>query len=282
MLADLPAKAKLPVERMDIGGVELELFRGGSGRPVLFLHPEMGLDRSGPFLRRAQTLGEIFAPSHPGFDGSVRPDYLRSVEDISYIYLDLIEQLDLRDILLVGSALGAWIAQSIAVKGSDRISGLVLAGPVGVRFATRPDEVEIANIFMLSDEEYDRLAFADPSAFNRQLAGLPFEEARRLASNHDVTALVGWLPYMHDPALRRRLHRIKVPTLLVHGEADGVVSETYVYAIATELGNATVRGLPGAGHYPEIEKPGELVSMIAEFAGRRDADTEPSPAAIHS
>ena len=49
---------------------------------------------------------------------------------------------------------------------------------------------------------------------------MPEEELPLVARNAESTARYGWSPYMHDPKLKHRLHRIRVPTLLLWGTAD--------------------------------------------------------------
>ena len=80
--------------------------------------------------------GRVIAPTHPGFGASQLPKGMTSVDDLSYFYLDLIEQLDLRDMLVVGVGIGGWLACEIAVKTTERIDRLVLGNPSASRSAT--------------------------------------------------------------------------------------------------------------------------------------------------
>ena len=66
---------------------------------------------------------DVLAPSHPGFGASDNPDWLDNMSDMAFFYLDLIEELDLRDLHLVGNSLGGWLASEIAVRSSDRLKG---------------------------------------------------------------------------------------------------------------------------------------------------------------
>jgi pimeloyl-ACP methyl ester carboxylesterase len=69
----------------------------------------------------------LIAPSHPGFGHSDRPAGITTVDDLAYLYLDMMDELDLRDTVVVGISLGAWIAAVIAVKSTARWLGLCLA-----------------------------------------------------------------------------------------------------------------------------------------------------------
>src|SRR5947207_15196371 len=80
---------------------------GGSG--VLLLHGGAG-PRSVAGL--ADALSEhayVITPTHPGFDGTPRPDWMDGIADLAVAYLDLLDRLDLRDVLVAGSSVGGWI-----------------------------------------------------------------------------------------------------------------------------------------------------------------------------
>ena len=54
----------------------------------------------------------------------------------------------------------------------------------------------------------------------------------------ETLALLTWEPWMHNPKLKQRLHRIASPTLFIRGESDGLVSQSYLDAYAGFLPNA--------------------------------------------
>jgi pimeloyl-ACP methyl ester carboxylesterase len=120
-----------------VNGARIELIDRGRGPPILFLHPHIGLDPSAPVLSILAEGGRLIAPSHPGFGHSERPAGITTVDDLAYFYLDLMDVLDLRDTLVVGVSLGAWIAAAVAVKSTARITGLVLGNPVGIKVGDR-------------------------------------------------------------------------------------------------------------------------------------------------
>src|SRR5438128_6700226 len=109
-----------------VNGIRVELIERGAGKPVLFLHPGIGISPSAPVLDALARGARLLAPTHPGFGTSELPRGMSTVDDLSYFYLDLLEQLDLRAVLAVGVGLGAWIAAEIAVKSTERLSHLVM------------------------------------------------------------------------------------------------------------------------------------------------------------
>ena len=141
----------------DIAGVRIELIKRGTGRPLLLLHPAIGIksaDRAIEELARSFT---VIAPSHPGFGRSELPRAMTTVDDLAYFYLDVMDALDLRDVVLAGVSFGGWIAAEIAIKSTERLSHLVLADAVGIKLGDR-EQRDIVDIFTTKQSEVDRLA----------------------------------------------------------------------------------------------------------------------------
>ena len=101
-----------------VGEVDLELVEAGEGRPLLYLHGFLEPVGRAEHLELLARDYRVLAPAHPGFAGSSRPEWMESVEDLAYLYLDLIERLDLPEVHVVGHSLGGWIAAELAVRCS--------------------------------------------------------------------------------------------------------------------------------------------------------------------
>ena len=71
---------------------------------------------------------------------------------------------------------------------------------------------------------------------------------------------------MHDPRLKHRLHRIDVPTLLIWGESDGLVTTDYAKAYRDLIPGAELEIIAGAGHVPQAEQPKAFVEHVIKFA----------------
>src|SRR5947209_19662233 len=82
------------MERLQIGEVSLELLTAGEGPPLLFLHGGAYFAQHREFFDRLARQWRVVVPRHPGFGGSERPDGFRTVHDLAYIYLDLLERHD--------------------------------------------------------------------------------------------------------------------------------------------------------------------------------------------
>lgn len=250
-----------------IAGIEIELIRRGRGRPLLFLHPEIGLAPDAAVIAALAGSFEVIAPSHPGFGHSQLPDWMTTVEDLSYFYLDLLSALRLDDVVLVGIAFGGWIAAELAVKQPRQLARLMLANPAGVKFGPR-DQRDIADIFSLPQQELDARSFHDvrnARHFNPNVSSE--DEIYVELRNRESTGRFAWSPYMYNPKLLHRLHLIGVPTLIAWGEEDRIAPVDYGRQFAGRIPGARFQTIGQAGRYPHIEQPDAFARMVRDFAG---------------
>ena len=254
-----------PVSSVVVNGIRVELIERGAGKPLLFLHPSIGLRAAEPVLDALGRGARLIAPTHPGFGASELPKGMSTIDDLSYFYLDFLEQLDLRDALLVGVGLGAWIAAEIAVKSTERLSHLVMANAIGIKFGDRETR-DIVDIWALTADEFNELAYFDPSRGRHDPKAISDAEALAMARNREATARFCWSPYMHNPKLKARLHRIRIPTLFLWGTADRILSDKYGRAYCAAIPGARFETIERAGHFPHIEQPEEFARRVLAFA----------------
>lgn len=252
------------MERVTVSGTELEVHTYGTGRPLLFLHAEDYFDQHKAFFEALGASHRVIVPRHPGFGTSKLPPDFRSVEDLAYLYLDLIDEMKLERPVLAGASFGGWIALEVAVRSPERIAKLVLLDSVGVKFGGR-EERDFADILQIPENEVRTRTFADPAKWVPSYSTLSDEQLMSIARDRQATAYFAWRPYMHNPTLRKWLHRVRMPTLVVWGANDEVVAPAYAESLASSLPKATLKVIPAAGHYPQIEKSGEVAKAIDSF-----------------
>lgn len=250
-----------------VSGVSLEIEGKGQGRPILFLHPGEGLQANRPWIDALARNHRVIAPNHPGFGGSALPDWVGTVDDLAYLYLDLAAHLKLENAVLAGNCFGGWIAAEMAVRNTARFAGLVLAAPLGIKVGGVLDR-DITDMHAIDRATFLRLAWADPSKAEIDYTSLPDTELAGIVRGREALAVFGWKPYMHNPRLKRWLHRIDIPTHLIWGEQDGIVSTSYGEAWKAEIPGATMETLPQAGHYPHWEQPAAFAAQFSAFSER--------------
>lgn len=253
---------------MKIAGVDLELFGTDGGGTqdgaVLFLHSGQGYDPWHSFAAQVAARRRLVAPSHPGFGKSSLPEWLDSIDDIAHLYLELLDRLEIAQADVVGCSVGGWIAVEMATKVPQRFRHLALVGPVGIKIGPA-DKLDIPDLFAMPQDAADKLIYHDTSRMAVDLNKLSDEELATVFRNRESLALLVWEPWMHNPKLKRRLHRVTSPALFVRGDADGLVSDAYLQGYAGLLPNARTRTIANAGHLPHLEQPQALHAAIAEF-----------------
>jgi pimeloyl-ACP methyl ester carboxylesterase len=233
-----------------------------AGTGVLLLHGGAG-PRSMTGLAVALSQDAyVITPTHPGFDGRPRPDWVDSIADLAVAYLDLLDALDLHKVLVIGSSVGGWIAAEMALRDTrGRIGGLTLLNAVGIK----PEApLEIAELAKVGPVEFGRMAFHNPE-LRPNPAALSEEQRAAIAANQRTLAVYSGDPYAHDPKLIRRLHRVTVPVLVAWGEHDGVAPLEYGRAFANAFPRARFEPISAAAHFPHIEQAGQTLGVIEDF-----------------
>ena len=249
---------------VSLRGVDVPLVRRGSGPPVLVLHGGDGPLGHLPFTEHISGSFELLHPTHLGFDGTPIPDHFDNLQDLIFLYLDLIDSLDLQGAILLGFSMGGWLAAELAVMSTGRFSKLVLVDSVGIK-PGGPFDRDIADVFASPADELLTATWHDRSLAPIH-ADMTDAELLTFAANRVAHGLYTWEPYMHNPKLRYRLHRIDIPTLLIWGENDGIVTPEYGAALRDLIPGASMSVIPEAGHHPHIEQPGEFAAHFLKFA----------------
>ena len=258
-------------QKLRLHDIEVGIVRKGSGPPLVMLHGGGGPVSAMPFSDQLAKQFEIIAPTHPGFDGTPIPDRFEDIEDLTFLYLDLMDALDLNDALLMGFSMGGWVAAAMSVMTTERISKLILVDAVGIKPGGREDR-DIADIFALRPEKLVELMWHD-SANAPNPSDMSDEQVQLLIANRTALAMYTWDPYMHDPRLKHRLHRIDVPTLLIWGASDGLVTTDYAKAYRDLIPGAELEIIDNAGHIPQAEQPIVFVENVIKFASEEVTGT---------
>lgn len=254
MVVGMPTDAS--AESADLS---LTLSEAGAGRPVLILHGGGGPATVAGLAQHLSRIAHTITPVHPGWDGTHRPAWLTGIDDLALAYLHTLRERRLRDVLVVGSSLGGWIAAEMAVRDSaGSITGLVLIDAVGVQVETEP----ITDFFALDARGVAEYSWHDSDRYHLDPADIPAEELARRQSNMATMRILAGDPYMHDPKLLRRLGHVQTPALLLWGESDRIVTPAYGAAYADAFGNGRLEVIPEAGHLPQIEQPEATFALI--------------------
>jgi pimeloyl-ACP methyl ester carboxylesterase len=252
--------------RIAVRGCNIGLMRGGSGRPLLVLHGAGGAANWLPYMDELAARHDVIVPEHPGFGNSDTPEWLDNVADLANFYLDLLDQLDLRAVDLIGFSLGGWIAAELAARNTRRLASLTLVAAAGIHV---PGVAQVDS-FLLSDEQRVRAMFHDPHRADAMVAHVtrPEQEDVELR-NRTTTARLIWQPRGYDPNLAKWLHRIDVPTLLIWGANDRLFPKEYAFAYQRLIPGAKVEIIADCGHLPQAEQRPAFIAALEGFLENR-------------
>ncbi|GAA1967877.1 alpha/beta hydrolase [Amycolatopsis minnesotensis] len=224
-------------------GLSVTVREAGDGPAALVLHGGAGPDSVTSIVDHLAPGHRVLAPTHPGWDGTPRPDWFSGVGELAATYLGVLEESGMDEVTVVGTSLGGWVAAELAVRdGGRRVARLVLIGASG-------PEIPGPSITMPGQ-------------------GGPLPPGRG-PSPEAMAALRAYAgPDMADPELGPRLADVRVPALLLWGENDVVVPPEFGRAYAELFADARFELIPGGGHLPYREAPEATFAVLKEFLGR--------------
>jgi pimeloyl-ACP methyl ester carboxylesterase len=264
-------------ERLSVGGIDVQVWIGGKGDPLLVLHGAGGNRGWTRWMDLASERFTIWAPTHPGFGESGDADWMESIEDLARFHLWLIDVAGLGRPHVVGQSIGGWTAAEMATMSPRSIDKLILVAPVGLK----PERGEILDLFYYPPPQLLTMTVHDPKTIPEwdALFGTPPTPAQLdiLARNRETTARLTWKPYMHSPRLPYFLPRVSNPTLLIWGREDQIVPVECGEQYRKLIPDARLSVLEKCGHLPPVEQPDAFARLVTDFLGGAPAGRKGSP-----
>lgn len=246
-----------------VDGCRTRLRRGGSGPTVLYLHGANGAAAIQPFMEKLASDFDLLVPEHPGFGLSDEPEWLDNIEDLAFFYLDLLDELGLHKVHVVGSSLGGWLAMEMAIRNPERFHSLSLIGTAGVRVPG----VQPGDIFLWTPETAARNTFFNQAIADQVLSVIPTTEEEQdvILKNRHTVALLAWQPRLFNPHLTKWLHRIRMPVKLIWGDHDKIIPLAVGEALCSQLPDAQLEVFKDCGHLPQVEFPEAFSQSVKIF-----------------
>ena len=239
----------------------------GSGPPVVFLHGAYGLSWD-PFLDGLAENFTVYAPEHPGTTAG-DPDGIKALDnvwDLVLYYDELLEQLGLQNPTVIGHSFGGMVGAEIAACYPQRVGKLVLLSPVGLW----RDDSPVKNWMILPMEEVVEAAFSDPSGPHaRQMLRVPEDERdaqdAQIRSTWALACTGKFIWPFPDKGLKKRIHRIISPTLIVWGSDDKLVPPVYAHEFDSRIADSRIEIVARAGHLPQLEQLARVSALVRDF-----------------
>jgi pimeloyl-ACP methyl ester carboxylesterase len=259
----VPATGPTPT-RVPMGSGEINLFRQGTGRPVVVLHAAGGAGAWNPYLEQLSQHFDVIAPDHPGFGLSDELPEVATMDDLVQHYVRLFDTLGLDRFDLVGASFGGWIAAEIASTVPDRIERLILMAPGGLHVPDAP----VADLPNMTPQELFPALFWNEEFPNAILSAPPSPEMAAQGAR-DMAAFVRFADagpvLLHNPELPARLDAITAPTLVITADVDHIVPRPHSEAYAAAITGAELHVLTEIGHALYQEKPDVLADEVIDF-----------------
>lgn len=239
----------------------------GSGPATLVLHGGAGPFSVAPISEYLGRTRQVLTPTHPGWNGTPRPEGIDTIADLAGLYLGMLDERGLREVLVVGSSIGGWIAAEMAAQ--DRagiVGGLILIDATGILVAAEP----IPDLFALDARQIAEYSYHDPERFHQDPAATPAAQLAVRQGNMVALRHFAGDPYMHDPSLFDRLAGVRIPALLLWGASDRIVTPGYGAAYARAFGDARLEIIDEAGHLPQLERPEATFARIEAYLAELD------------
>ena len=228
----------------------------------------MGLNPDRPFVGHLAGGNTVHAPKFPG---TSRGDHeaihaLDNWLDLVVYHCELFDQLELAAPALVGHSFGGLVAAEFAAAAPKSVGRLVLIDPVGLW----RDDLPVKNWMLLSNDARRRALFADPEGEAAQrffdVPGDPAGRVDTLAQFNWAQACTGKFVWpIADRGFKNRIHRVAAPTLIVWGNADGIIAPAYAQEFAKSIAGARVELIDKAGHLPHLENSEAVGKTLRDF-----------------
>lgn len=250
--------------------MQLNYQRSGQGQPLIILHGLFGsLENWGAQVRQLSEQFDVIAVdlrNHGRSDHADRMDYSSMAEDV----IALMDQLDLKRVLLMGHSMGGKAAMQLAMDHPSRVERLIVVDIAPVQYPPHHtdvfaglNDIDLSQLKSRRDADLilsEHVSSAPTRAF--LLKNLYRNEAKTFA----------WR--MNLPVLEQQYAAISKapegnpytgPTLFIKGGDSDYLTTRSQPAIMSLFPNAGFKIIAGAGHLPHVEKPVAFTRLVEKF-----------------
>jgi proline iminopeptidase len=251
-------------------GESVLLLHGGPGLPWTYLQPLM--DELSAAYRVAAYQQRGLPPSTVG----APYDLGTQIADVAAV----LDGLGWERALVAGHSWGGHLLLHVLADLPGRVAAALVIDPLGCVGDGGEAEFDAEMKRRTPPEDVERAERLDKQAMNGQGTEADLRESMRLfwpayfaepakappfpALDFSLEAYAATFASLHDelPGLAGRLAGVAVPTLFVHGAASPMPVTASTDSAEAIGPAATVEVLPGAGHFPWVERPGALRATL--------------------
>lgn len=263
--------ATCAADDVDVYGFNIHYSDTGSGPTLVLLHGLWGGSNEWePVIEPLAAGHRVIAMDALGFHGSDKPDTRYHNALLAQFLAGFLEALELRDVTLIGHAMGANLATYTAVHHPERITRLVLVDGAGYRNPDRnlsepPSERMLAFMRvatgsnLATTEQFLRRRVRDPSLVTRDWAEAAFTMWLRSAR------AIGNMLREGGDLTEEEMQRITLPTHIVWGAEDGVFPIANAERLKNDIEGSTLAVIAESGHLPQLEQTDAFLETVLRF-----------------
>jgi pimeloyl-ACP methyl ester carboxylesterase len=276
--------APAPSTFIELDGMQVHMRDTGPREdptPIVLLHGmSSSLHTFEVWQTALQAQHRVISVDLPGFGltgPSPQGDY--RIDAYTRFLLRLLDTLNLKQVTLVGNALGGEIAWQTAVLAPERVRKLVLIDSDGYppSVLSMPMAFQVASmrgLRWISErilpralvESSVRAVFGDPRKVTQEKVDRYFELALRVGNRR---ALFQRMDQAQFGASAGLIRRVQQPTLVMWGEKDQMISPDMGRSFCRDIPHCTLVTFPGLGHLPQEEDPADTLKVVLPFLASR-------------
>ena len=258
------------MDRIEVGGLTIAYARVGHGPPLVLLHGGLGDHRVWrPQLEALADDFTLVAWDAPGCGGSSDPPDTFRLGDYADVLAGVVRALDLGRPNVLGLSFGGGLALELARRHPELPRTLLLASAYAGWAGSLPaEEVQARVARALNDAKRPPAEWVGsylPSLFTEAVTQEVVDETVAMMLDTRPAGMVPMLRGFAEADLRDVLPQIRVPTLLLYGDADVRSPPAVAEALHDRIPTSELVVLPGVGHVSNLEAPEAFNRAVRDF-----------------
>ena len=252
------------MEKILVHDIQMAYERRGTGQPLLLVHGFPLDQRTWEALaNQLENDFELILPDLRGFGQSDAPAGAYTVDQMAADLAGLLDALNIRQTFIAGHSMGGYVSLAFTRAYPERVLGLGLIGSQAAPDSAEGKTKRYATVKQVEQEGASALTgMAETLSANPDLA--PF--FREMILSQRASGIIGALQAMAErPDASQALAASNFPVVLVHGLADALIPPERSREIKALMPGAMLSELPGIGHSPALEAPGETAQALRKL-----------------
>lgn len=190
----------------------------------------------------------VYVPDLPGFGKSAKPSHILTIPELAATLANWMQEMEISSAILLGHSLGCQVVVNFALRYPERITHAILVGPT---MEPNSRTIHQAAFHLLLDMPSEPLSYFPRLTREYLVAG--------------ITRTIRTLQYGFADRMEEHLPNMHVPSLIIRGGRDPIVSQPWVKEVHRLLPASELIVLPGAGHAVNCNSPKKLVAIIRSY-----------------